>query len=51
MMIRIQLEVGLGYEIDEHGTDLVFNIHAAHTASQPVTNETLFVSQSISSRF
>ena len=49
-MIRIQLEVGLSYEIDEHGADFVFNIHAAHTPSQIISDETLVLSQAIPSQ-
>ncbi len=46
-MIRIQLQVELSYEIDEHGADFVFNIHAAHTPSQTISAESLMLSQSI----
>lgn len=46
-MIRIDLQVDLYYEIDEYGADFVFNIHAAHTASQIVTAEHLTLSQPI----
>jgi hypothetical protein len=40
-MIRIELQVELSYEVDEHGADFVFNIHAAHTASQAISAESL----------
>lgn len=40
-MIRIELQVALRYEIDEHGADFVFNVHAAHTDSQTVSAESL----------
>lgn len=46
-MIRIVLQVELGYEIDEHGADFVFNIHAAHTANQTISAESLTLSQPI----
>jgi transglutaminase-like putative cysteine protease len=49
-MIRIELHVELSYEIDEHGADFVFNIHAAHTASQTISAERLTLSQPIASR-
>lgn len=40
-MIRIELQVALRYEIDQHGADFVFNVHAAHTDSQTVRSESL----------
>jgi transglutaminase-like putative cysteine protease len=40
-MIRIALQAELRYEIDAHGADFVFNIHAAHTPSQAVSDESL----------
>ena len=46
-MIRIDLQVELSYEIDEHGADFVFNIHAAHTPSQIISAEDLALSQPI----
>ncbi|HEU0199695.1 MAG TPA: transglutaminase family protein [Burkholderiaceae bacterium] len=46
-MIRIELQVELSYEVDEHGADFVFNIHAAHTRSQIISAESLFLSQSV----
>ena len=46
-MIRIQLNIELNYEIDQFGADFVFNIHAAHTASQQISSENLFLSQAI----
>jgi len=30
-MIRIELHIEMSYEVDEHGADFVFDIHAAHT--------------------
>ncbi len=46
-MIRIQLQVDLAYEIDEHGADFVFNVHAAHTPCQTISAEHLSLSQPI----
>jgi len=47
-MIRIELQLELNYEIDDpNGADFVFNIHAAHTASQNVAFENLVLSQPI----
>ena len=45
-MIRIELQVDLQYEIDEHGADFVFNIHAARTQRQRVIAENLQISPS-----
>ena len=44
-MVRIELYVELNYEIDEHGADFVFSIHAAHTPNQTVFDESLVLSQ------
>jgi transglutaminase-like putative cysteine protease len=49
-MVRIELHIELGYEIDEHGADFVFNIHAAHTPSQAVSAERLALSQPVTPR-
>lgn len=49
-MIRIELQVDLQYEVDEHGADFVFNIHAAHTRCQTVVAEQLWLSQPIEPR-
>ncbi|MCU0940914.1 MAG: transglutaminase family protein [Burkholderiaceae bacterium] len=46
-MIRIELQIDLGYEVDLNGADFVFNIHAAHTRSQTVVAERLQLSQPI----
>jgi transglutaminase-like putative cysteine protease len=48
-MVRIQLEVDLGYEIDAPGADFVFKVHAAHTSSQTVAAESLALSQPVES--
>lgn len=46
-MIRIELQVALRYEIDAHGADFIFNIHAAQSDSQKVSGEWLLVSQPV----
>ena len=46
-MIRIELHVELTYEIDQGGADFVFNIHAAHTARQTISSESLVLSQPV----
>ena len=49
-MIRIELNIELNYEVDTQGADFVFNIHAAHTPSQVVLSEQLWLSQSVDAR-
>ncbi len=46
-MICIELQVALSYEIDAHGAEFIFNIHAAHTPRQVVSTESLTLSQDI----
>lgn len=46
-MIRIELHIELTYEIDSGGADFVFNIHAAHTARQTISSESLVLSQPV----
>lgn len=46
-MIRIELQIALNYQIDQQGADFVFNIHAAHTASQNIVFENLQLSQAV----
>ena len=46
-LVRIELELELKYEVAQHGADFIFNIHAAHTASQTLASETLRISQRI----
>jgi transglutaminase-like putative cysteine protease len=46
-MNRIELQIDLSYDIAWPGADFLFNIHAAHTASQTVRHERLQVSQAI----
>ena len=48
-MIRIELQLELNYTIDQHGADFIFNIHAAHTAHQAISGESLRLSQPIAS--
>lgn len=45
--VRLELQIDLHYDIDQHGADFVFNIHAAHTAHQSVSAERLRISQDI----
>ena len=40
-MVRIELQIELDYQIDAHGADFVFNIHAAHTPCQTIGAESL----------
>ncbi|MEK8050916.1 transglutaminase family protein [Ideonella sp. DXS22W] len=49
-MIRIELQIDLHYEIDAHGADFIFNIHAAHTQAQVVCAEQLTLNQPIATR-
>lgn len=46
-MIRIELQLGLCYEIGAHGADFIFNVHAAHTPRQVVSSESLVLSQPV----
>ena len=46
-MIRIKLNVTLNYQIDMHGADFVFNVHAAQTSCQTISAEHLVLSQPI----
>ena len=45
-MIRLQLQVNLGYTVQAPSTDFFFYIHAAHTAHQKVTDEALVINPS-----
>lgn len=49
-MIRINLKIELDYVVAPQGADFVFNIHAAHTPSQTVSNEQLSLSQTLDAR-
>jgi len=44
-MIKLKLSIELNYEIIQPGCDFIFNIHAAHTRSQTVVQENLYLSQ------
>ena len=44
-MVRLKLSLELNYQIADPGADFIFNIHAAHTHSQVVTDERLALSQ------
>jgi transglutaminase-like putative cysteine protease len=47
-MIRIELQVELNYDVDDPaGADFIFNVHAAHTARQTLSDESLVLSQPI----
>ena len=51
-MIQIALEVSLDYEVtDPAGADFVFNIQAASTAHQQVSDEHLVISQQVTPEF
>lgn len=49
-MVRLEVQIGLHYDIDEHGADFVFNVHSAHTPSQIVHDEQLLLSQPIATQ-
>jgi transglutaminase-like putative cysteine protease len=49
-LVRLALQLELNYEVDPHGADFIFNIHAAHAASQTVADERLTLSQPIEPR-
>lgn len=46
-MIRLRLALELDYEVLQPGSDFIFNIHAAHTERQTVSEEHLELSQSV----
>lgn len=46
-MIRLNFSVTLNYEIFDHASDFIFNIHAAPTEHQIIVSENLFVSQPV----
>lgn len=43
--VRMEVQIDLAYDIDAHGADFVFNIHAAQTACQTVVAERLLINQ------
>ncbi len=46
-MIRIKLNIELDYQIDQFGASFIFNVHAAQTAQQSVSNEQLQLNQDV----
>lgn len=48
-MIRLNFSIELNYEIFDHGSDFIFNIHAATTPHQNIVREQLHVSQDVRS--
>lgn len=44
---RMEIRIALDYEVSAPGADFIFNVHAAHTASQRLENETLEFSQPV----
>jgi len=47
-MIRLELHIELNYDVDDPaGADFIFNIHAAHTPCQTLSNESLVINQPI----
>lgn len=49
MSVRLQFSIELNYEIDAPGCDFIFNLHAAQTQHQTVLNESLSISQPLTS--
>jgi transglutaminase-like putative cysteine protease len=49
MMVRIELQLQLKYEVGAAGADFIFNIHPAYTPCQTVSAEQLTLSQDIAS--
>lgn len=45
--VRLELQIDLKYDIDCYGADFIFNIHAAKTPNQRVSNETLKINQNV----
>jgi hypothetical protein len=46
-MTRIEHHIALLYQVGPQGADLIFNIHAAHTAHQTVSQERLQINQAV----
>jgi hypothetical protein len=46
---RMKIRVELDYEVAAPGADFIFNVHAAHTTSQRLEDETLALSQPVAS--
>lgn len=49
-MIRIELQLGLNYQVDAYGADFIFNIHAALTPHQTLAAESLVINQPVPTR-
>ncbi len=49
-MIRIELQLGLNYQVDAYGADFIFNIHAALTPHQTLAAESLVINQPVPQR-
>lgn len=47
VMVRIEVQIELNYEVDRGGADFILNIHAARTPSQTIIAESFTVSQPI----
>ena len=48
-MVRLKFSIELNYEINQPGSDFIFNIHAAQTPHQIVVTESLYISQPLQS--
>jgi transglutaminase-like putative cysteine protease len=46
-MVRLKFSIELGYEVYSSSADFIFNIHAAHTPRQKVSDEKLIISQDV----
>src|SRR5882724_8697054 len=46
-MVRLKFSIALTYEVGQHASDFIFNVHAAQTRNQTVVAESLFISQAI----
>lgn len=46
-MVRLNLQVTLQYQVGAYGADFVFNVHAAHTPSQTLSDERLTLGQPV----
>lgn len=49
-MLRLKFSIELNYEIDPPDCDFIFSIHAAQTSHQAVVNESLYISQRLTSK-
>ena len=46
-MVRLKFSIELNYQVADAGCDFIFNIHAAHTRNQVVSDERLELSQRV----